>query len=60
MLLLLPLLPPPPWLYWCYFHRTSAQCVQIDAEKSPFLVEKLKIWMLPTLACVKQVHPGPM
>ena len=29
--------------------------MQIDAEKSPFLVEKLKIWMLPTLACIKQV-----
>ena len=41
----------------CYsYHSTSAECVQIDAEKSPFLVEKLKIWMLPTLACVKQVH----
>lgn len=26
---------------------------QINAEKSPFLVEKLKIWMLPTLALVK-------
>jgi hypothetical protein len=26
---------------------------QIDAEKSPFLVERLKIWMLPTLALIK-------
>lgn len=28
--------------------------VQIHAEKSPFLVEKLKIWMLPTLALIRQ------
>lgn len=27
---------------------------QINAEKSPFLVEKLQIWMLPTLALVKK------
>jgi hypothetical protein len=27
---------------------------QIHAEKSPFLVEKLKIWMLPTLALIKR------
>ena len=27
--------------------------LQIDAEKSPFLVERLKIWMLPTLALIK-------
>ena len=26
---------------------------QIDAEKSPFLVEKLKVWMLPTLALIR-------
>ena len=26
---------------------------QINAEKSPFLTEKLKIWMLPTLAVIK-------
>lgn len=29
-------------------------CVQINAEKSPFLTEKLKIWMLPTLALIKK------
>lgn len=28
--------------------------LQIDAEKSPFLVERLKIWMLPTLAVIKK------
>ena len=28
--------------------------VQINAEKSPYLVEKLKIWMLPTLALIRQ------
>ena len=27
---------------------------QINAEKSPYLVEKLKIWMLPTLALIRQ------
>ena len=27
--------------------------MQIDAEKAPFLVGRLKIWMLPTLALVK-------
>mmetsp|Transcript_36730 Transcript_36730/g.80015 ORF Transcript_36730/g.80015 Transcript_36730/m.80015 type:complete len:221 (-) Transcript_36730:60-722(-) len=26
---------------------------RIDAEKSPYLTEKLKIWMLPTLALIK-------
>ena len=29
-------------------------CTQINAEKSPYLVEKLKIWMLPTLALIRQ------
>ena len=29
-------------------------CAQIHAEKSPYLVEKLKIWMLPTLALIRQ------
>lgn len=28
-------------------------CSQINAEKSPYLTDKLKIWMLPTLALVK-------
>lgn len=28
--------------------------MQINAEKAPFLVDRLKIWMLPTLALVKQ------
>ena len=27
--------------------------VKINAEKSPFLVDRLKIWMLPTLALIK-------
>ena len=27
---------------------------KIDAEKSPFLTERLKIWMLPTLALIKR------
>ena len=27
---------------------------QIHAEKSPFLVERLKVWMLPTLALVRK------
>ena len=29
-------------------------CAQINAEKSPYLVERLKIWMLPTLALIRQ------
>ncbi|KAK9813285.1 hypothetical protein WJX72_011883 [[Myrmecia] bisecta] len=28
--------------------------IKINAEKSPYLTEKLKIWMLPTLALVKK------
>jgi len=27
--------------------------MQINAEKSPFLTERLKIWMLPTLSLIK-------
>ena len=27
--------------------------IKVNAEKSPFLVERLKIWMLPTIAIVK-------
>ena len=27
--------------------------MQIDAEQSPYLTDKLKIWMLPTLALIK-------
>lgn len=33
--------------------RNSAP-LQIHAEKSPFLTERLKVFMLPTLACVKK------
>ena len=32
---------------------TFFSATQIDAEKSPFLTERLKIWMLPTLALIK-------
>lgn len=32
----------------------EVELLQINAEKAPFLVERLKIWMLPTLALVKQ------
>lgn len=31
---------------------------QINAEKSPYLTEKLKIWMLPTLALIKNEKVG--
>ena len=27
--------------------------MRVDAERSPFLAEKLKIWMLPTMVIVK-------
>ena len=33
-------------------HLETKFC-RIDAEKSPFLTERLKVWMLPTLALVK-------
>mmetsp|Transcript_28691 Transcript_28691/g.39637 ORF Transcript_28691/g.39637 Transcript_28691/m.39637 type:complete len:219 (-) Transcript_28691:148-804(-) len=33
-------------------HLETKFC-KIDAEKSPFLTDKLKIWMLPTLALIK-------
>jgi hypothetical protein len=33
-------------------HVETLVC-RIDAEKSPFLTEKLKIWMLPTLCLVR-------
>jgi hypothetical protein len=36
----------------CKLHLET-KFVRIDAEKSPFLTEKLKIWMLPTLALIK-------
>lgn len=36
----------------CRQHLETKFC-KIDAEKSPYLTEKLKIWMLPTLALVK-------
>eukprot|EP01025_Chloroclados_australasicus_P067537 TRINITY_DN9344_c0_g1_i1.p2 TRINITY_DN9344_c0_g1~~TRINITY_DN9344_c0_g1_i1.p2 ORF type:complete len:218 (+),score=27.70 TRINITY_DN9344_c0_g1_i1:138-791(+) len=36
----------------CKQHLECKFC-RIDAEKSPYLTEKLKIWMLPTLALVK-------
>lgn len=28
-------------------------CFQINAEKAPYLTDKLKVWMLPTLALIK-------
>ena len=34
--------------------QTTGVPLQIHAEKSPFLVERLKIWMLPTLALIRQ------
>ena len=33
----------------CKLHLET-KFVRIDAEKSPYLTEKLKVWMLPTLA----------
>ena len=34
--------------------HVETKFVKINAEKSPYLVEKLKIFMLPTLALVKK------
>ena len=31
----------------------EAKFVRVDAEKAPFLAEKLKIWMLPTVVLIK-------
>lgn len=42
--------PPMPG---CLTSPASCNAAQINAEKSPFLTEKLKIWMLPTLALIK-------
>ncbi|KAK3238821.1 hypothetical protein CYMTET_51200 [Cymbomonas tetramitiformis] len=33
--------------------HVETKFIKIDAEKSPYLTEKLKIWMLPTLCLVK-------
>lgn len=30
--------------------------IKINAEKSPFLVERLKIWMIPTIVLIKDTH----
>lgn len=34
--------------------KSKSPTLQIHAEKSPFLTERLKVFMLPTLACVKK------
>ena len=34
--------------------RPAPGVARIDAEKSPFLTERLKIWMLPTLALISK------
>lgn len=41
----------------------EARFVWVDAEKAPFITEKLNIWMLPTIVCivdnkVKEQHNG--
>ena len=33
--------------------HVETKFVRVNAEKAPYLVEKLHIWMLPTLVCVK-------
>lgn len=37
----------------CHLLIPIVATLQIDAEKSPYLTEKLKVWMLPTLALIK-------
>lgn len=32
----------------------EAKFVKVNAENSPFLVERLKIWMMPTICCIKE------
>jgi len=34
-------------------NHLETKVVKINAEKSPFLTDKLKVWMLPTLALIK-------
>uniref|UniRef100_A0A7S3RPT7 Thioredoxin domain-containing protein n=2 Tax=Emiliania huxleyi TaxID=2903 RepID=A0A7S3RPT7_EMIHU len=36
----------------------EARFICVDAEKAPFITEKLNIWMLPTIVCLKdnKVH----
>lgn len=31
----------------------EARFICVDAEKAPFITEKLNIWMLPTIVCLK-------
>ncbi len=38
----------------CAVWATALLPAQIHAEKSPFLVERLKVWMLPTLALIRK------
>lgn len=37
----------------CLASQTCTSPPQINAEKSPFLVDRLKVWMLPTLALIR-------
>lgn len=39
--------------WWCLLFFLFPNACQVDAEKCPFLTDKLKIWMLPTLALIK-------
>ena len=32
----------------------EAKFIKVDAENSPFLVERLNIWMMPTIVCCKE------
>ena len=34
--------------------HVETKFVRVDAEKSPFLAERLKIWMMPTIVLVKE------
>ena len=34
--------------------HVETKFVKVNAEKAPFLTERLKIWMLPTLALIKK------
>jgi hypothetical protein len=33
--------------------HVETKFLRVNAERSPFLVERLKIWMLPTVVCIK-------
>lgn len=40
-------------MYLLAAKHMETKFLRVNAEKSPYLTEKLHIWMLPTIVCVK-------